>query len=62
MIRIQTVPTLQLVHRALRSADPQLLAAADSVLSALIVVLRREEADVPNEVGPHLKRLTDGGV
>lgn len=57
MIRIQTVPTLQLIHQALRSGDPRQLAAAESVLSALIVVVRREEADIPNAVGPYLETL-----
>lgn len=61
MIRIQTVPTLQAVHMALRevqrTGDQELLAAAESVLSALIVVARQEEADVPNAVGPYLHKL-----
>lgn len=60
-ITIQTIPTLVAVHRALRevrdTGDPALLAAADSTLSALIVVLRREEAKVPAEVGPHIDKL-----
>ena len=58
MLRINTVALLKEVHQALREAevteDQALLGAAESVLSALVVVIRREEASVPNELAPYI--------
>ncbi len=65
MIRINTVATLQEVHAALRevqeTGDQDLLNAAESVLSALVVVIRREEASVPDSLRPHLAALARRG-
>lgn len=61
MVSIKTVPLLTQAHGALResaiSGDMQLKAAADSVLSALVLVLRHEQAEVPAELAPYIRKL-----
>ena len=61
MIEIDTVALLKEVHAALRevqrTGDPELLAAAESVLSCLVVVIRHEQASVPAELGPYIVKL-----
>ena len=61
MLQIDTVALLKEVHSALKeiqqSGDPELLAAAESVLSALVVVIRHERASIPDEVGPYVVKL-----
>lgn len=62
-IPVRTVPLLTKVHAALRAAgdtDKELKAAADSVLSALVVVIRHEEAHVPADIKPYIDRLPGG--
>lgn len=61
MLRIETVSLLREVHRALQevqqTGDKELLAAAESVLSALVVVIRHEQASVPDALGPYIVTL-----
>lgn len=57
MLQIDTVALLKDVHRALQTGDPELVAAAESVLSALVVVLRHEQAKVPDQLGPYIVTL-----
>lgn len=65
MIRVNTVTLLKAVHEALqeyqRTGDIELLAAAESVLSALVVVIRYEEASVPDTLGPYLIKVIRRG-
>lgn len=60
-IEVDTVETLHLVQLALHkgrvSGDASLLDAAESVLSAIIVVLRTRRAVIPDAVQPMLERL-----
>jgi hypothetical protein len=61
MMKIDTVSLLKEVHSALQevqqTGDQELLAAAESVLSALIVVIRHERAEVPDQLGPYIVKL-----
>lgn len=61
MIQVNTVALLKEVHGALqeyqRTGDKELLNAAESVLSALVVVIRHEEAQVPSTLGPYIMKL-----
>lgn len=61
MLQIDTVSLLKEVHRALQEVqqtnDKELLAAAESVLSALVVVIRHEQAHVPDQLGPYIVTL-----
>jgi hypothetical protein len=61
LLQIDTVVLLKEVHSALRecqrTGDIELLAAAESVLSALVVVIRHEQASVPDAVGPYIVTL-----
>lgn len=58
---IQTLPTLQLVHRALQmhrnSPQPELFDTAEGVLSILILNLRRPRAMVSMVQYEQIKRL-----
>jgi len=58
---IQTLPTLQLVHRALQmhrnSPQPELFDTAEGVLSILILNLRRPRALVSMVQYEQIKRL-----
>ena len=58
---IQTLPTLQLVHRALQmhrnSPQPELFDTAEGVLSILILNLRRPRALVSMVQYKQIKRL-----
>lgn len=58
---VSTLDLLREVQTALydaeRHGDTELLAAAESVLSALIVVLRYPRAELPDALGPHIAVL-----
>lgn len=56
-IVVDVVETLQQVHNAFASGDKRRMAAAESVLSALILHLRDREAIMPGEVQKYLDRL-----
>lgn len=56
-IVVDTAKTLRLCHSALRSDDPELVAAGESVMSALVPSLRYEQALVPAEVKKSLETL-----
>lgn len=60
-VTIDTVELLQVVQDALLQADQagdrELRNAAESVLSALVVVLRRKKADVPDTLTRHIALL-----
>lgn len=58
-IFVDTVQVLQLIHKALRTRDPARLAAADSVLSGLILHIRHERAAIPQALAEHLDVLTN---
>ena len=57
---MSTTETLGLIHHALKTAketeNPKLEAAAESLLSALVVVLRYENVAIPPEIA-HLYEL-----
>lgn len=58
---IDTIPLLQQAQDALELAeqtdDRELRNAAESVLSALVVVLRKKQAKVPATLTPHIALL-----
>lgn len=54
---VDVVATLEQVHNAFASGDADRMAAAESVLSALILNLREREAILPVEVQTYLDRL-----
>lgn len=56
-IVVDTVQTLERVHRALRTGDAAAIEAADSVLSALILHLKHQQAPLPTAVQPALDLL-----
>lgn len=43
--------------RAITNKDPELMAAAESVMSALIVVLRHRTAQLPVAIRPFMEKL-----
>lgn len=45
------------MQRAGRTADFALFDSAQSVMSALVVVLKSPKAELPAELGPHLDRI-----
>lgn len=63
MLRVDTVALLKEVHQALRdvqlTGDKELLGAAESVLSVLVVVIRHEQASVPDSIAPYLVKLIE---
>lgn len=54
---VNTAETVALCHKAMKSDDPKVVAAAESVLSAIVVTLRYETAPLPVEVVPCWKLL-----
>lgn len=54
---IDVVDTLDQIHNAFASGEPARMAAAESVLSALILNLREREAILPVAVQTYLDRL-----
>jgi hypothetical protein len=48
---------LEALHEAERTGDTELKNAAESVLSALVVVLRRKEAKIPEALAKHIAIL-----
>lgn len=62
LIPVDTQALLRDAQAALQEAEQtnnkELRDAAESVLSALVVVLRRKDAKVPVELAPHIAVLT----
>lgn len=60
-IQVSTLKLLAEIHEALEQAerrgDQLLLNAAESTLSALIVVLRHPRAELPDALGPYIATL-----
>lgn len=60
-ILVNTAEVLEKVHAALTAGrearDPELVASAESVLSALVLVLRHKTAELPAAVRAHLERI-----
>lgn len=54
---IDVVDTLEQIHNAFSSGESSRMAAAESVLSALILNLREREAILPSDVQTYLDRL-----
>lgn len=56
---VVTATALLQVQAGLTSTDPRIFAAAESVLSALVLHLRRPQATLPLEVHPQVKLLRE---
>lgn len=61
-IMVDTAKLLQLAQRAcltgIRDRDPALQKAGESVMSALVVVLKYPQAELPDALGPHIELIT----
>lgn len=55
---IDVADTLRQVQNALASKDPEQIAAAESILSLLVLNLRHKQAMVPIEVRDYLDKIT----
>jgi hypothetical protein len=55
---VDTLATLALIHKAHRTGDAALIAAADSVLSGLILHIKHGQAVLDKRLRPHLDVLT----
>lgn len=58
-IVVDVASTLQVCQAAIRSEDTTLVNAAESVMSAMMVWLRYEQALLPQELEAHIKILRD---
>jgi hypothetical protein len=60
-ITVNTAKTLERAQTALtigrRLNDTSLIAASESVMSALVLVLKSTTADIPAELRPHLELI-----
>lgn len=56
-IEVETMMLLARAQAACLSSDPEIAKAGESVLSALVVVLKHPKAELPPELAPHIKIL-----
>ena len=56
-VYVNTAEALVTCHRALKSKNPKVQAAAESVLSALVVTLRHEKTALPIEINAHYELI-----
>ena len=62
-IMVDTALLLEKAQRAVvdgfKNQDTALIAAGESVLSALVVVLKHRKAELPAELAPHIKLILE---
>lgn len=58
-IVVNVADTLKLCQAAIRSEEPALVDAAESVMSAMMVWLRYDQALLSSELAAHIKTLRD---